>query len=193
VRFRVNHWIETHSTLADDGTMNSTSLAGGLLTFTPNKTESSYLYEQIPCTAATTQGFDLLSFAIKGPEAASVSLELQTQANCSTGTNAYTSYYYTVNGLSGSLETVTVPLSSWTGANLDAIVGVLFFGFSKGMTGTDNVWQIDNIALLCKAGGSIPPLPTPTTSEAGGGKSNITPACILVLCSVNQGEALLPP
>lgn len=153
--------------------MNSTSISGGTLTFTPNTTETSYLYEQIPCTSASTQGYDLLSFAIKGPEAASVSLELQTQTNCTTGVNTYSSFYYTVNGLSGSLETVTVPLSSWSGANLDAIVGVLFYGFSKGMTGTDNVWQIGNIALLCSNGGTIPPLPTSSTSPSpGGGKSN---------------------
>jgi hypothetical protein len=146
----------------DDGTMNSTSVAGGTLTFTPNTTDTSYLYEQFPCEAATTQGYDTLSFSIKGPEAASVSLELQTQTDCNSNTTTYTSYYFTVNGLTGSLETVTVPLSSWQGANLDAIVSLVFYGFSEGMTGTDNVWELASISLTC----STAPPPTSTSSSS---------------------------
>ncbi|KAI1841361.1 hypothetical protein JX266_012442 [Neoarthrinium moseri] len=185
---------------SDDGTMNSTSVTGGVLTFTPNSTATSYMYEQFPCTAAKTQGYDLLSFSIKGPEAASVSLELQTQPNCGAATDSYTSYYYTVNGLAGSMETITVPLSSWTGANLDAIVGVLFYGFSKGMTGTDNVWQIDNIALLCSAGAPVPPPPggpttSPTTTSAPGvpGPTTVTVTSTVIVTPTSTSNPWITP
>ncbi|ORY59634.1 uncharacterized protein BCR38DRAFT_445082 [Pseudomassariella vexata] len=103
--------------------------------------------------AATGQGYDALTFTIKGPEAASVSLELQTQANCEANTTEYTSSYFTVDGLTGQTQTVSVPLSVWTDANLDAVVGIIFYGFSAGLTGTDKVWQMDNIILQCSTPG----------------------------------------
>jgi len=112
-------------------------------------------------------GYDRVSFAIKGPEAASVSLELQTKSNSTAPT--YQSYYYTVNDLSGSLQTINIPLSSWTGANLKSVVGLLWYGFSAGLTGQDNKWQLDTLQLLC-AGVAAPgdpvvtPTLTPTTS-----------------------------
>jgi hypothetical protein len=145
--------------------MNSTELSGDVLTFTPNTTATSYLYEQFNCTTAATLGFDTLAFNIKGPRAASVSLELQTQANCADDPSNYTRHYFTVNGLSGNLQTVTVPLSSWTGANLDSIVGVIFYGFSKGMTGTDNIWQLESLSLVCSLGAAPPPVPPTSTTS----------------------------
>lgn len=142
--------------------MNSTSVDGGLLTFSPSETVESYLYEQFGCTAALDQGYNILSFDIKGPAAASVSLEIQTQPNCDPATTEYNSTYFTINGLTGTLETIQVPLSSWSGANLNGVIGFLWYGFSKGLTGSDNVWQLDNVQLLC--GGAAPPPPPPTTT-----------------------------
>lgn len=143
--------------------MNATSVDGGVLTFTPSETVESYIYEQFGCTTAQSQGYDTLSFDIKGPEAASVSLEIQTQPNCDPGTTAYNSTYFTIDGLSGTKETIKVPLNSWPDANLNAVIGFLWYGFSKGLTGTDSVWQLDNVQLLC--GGT--PAPPPPTTDPG--------------------------
>ncbi|KAK7996947.1 hypothetical protein PG989_004987 [Apiospora arundinis] len=161
-----SHWNESLNNLegatSDDGTMNTTSVDGGLLTFTPSETVESYIYEQFGCTTALDQGYNVLSFDIKGPAAASVSLEIQTQPNCDPATTEYNSTYFTINGLSGTLETIQVPLSSWPDANLNGVIGFLWYGFSKGLTGADNVWQLDNVQLLC--GGAPPPPPPPPTT-----------------------------
>ncbi|KAI1775744.1 hypothetical protein F4818DRAFT_386871 [Hypoxylon cercidicola] len=132
---------------SDDETMSSTSTEGGMLTFTPKDIEVSYLYEQFDCLDTVAFGYDYLSFNIKGPEAASVSIELQTVSECSA--EGYESFYYTVDGLSGSLETINIQLDSWAGANLNGVVGVLWYGFSAGLTGADNEWQLDNVQFLC--------------------------------------------
>lgn len=161
--------------------MNATNTDGGILTFTPNNIDVSYVYEQFDCLDAVTLGYDSISFTIKGPEAASVSLELQTKANCSAAD--YQSYYYTVDGLRGSLQTINIPLSSWTGANLKSVVGLIWYGFSAGLTGTDTQWQLDNFQLLC-AGVPPPGDPTatptstpgtPTTTSSGGVTTTVTP------------------
>ncbi|KAI1099361.1 hypothetical protein F4804DRAFT_86031 [Jackrogersella minutella] len=151
---------------SDDQTMNSTSTDGGILSFTPNNIDVSYIYEQFECFDSVAQGYDSLSFNIKGPEAASVSIELQTASDCASS-DEYQSFYYTVDGLSGSLQTINIPLNSWVDANLNGVVGVLWYGFSAGLTGTDNQWQLDNIQFLCAA---VPPpedpVPEPTSEPA---------------------------
>ncbi|KAI0854042.1 carbohydrate esterase family 4 protein [Daldinia vernicosa] len=152
---------------SDDQTMNTTSTDGGILTFTPNNIDVSYIYEQFDCLDTVALGYDSVSFNIKGPEAASVSIELQTVAECSS--TEYQSFYYTLDGLSGSLQTINIPLNSWEGAGLEGVVGVLWYGFSAGLTGTDNEWQLDNVQFLCA---DVPPpedpeppvvTPVPTT------------------------------
>ncbi|KAI0380388.1 carbohydrate esterase family 4 protein [Hypomontagnella monticulosa] len=132
--------------------MNSTAIDNGVLTFTPNNIEVSYIYEQFNCLDSVATNYDSISFNIKGPEAASVSIELQTVTDCSA--TEYQSFYYTVNGLSGSLQTINIPLNSWEGANLQGVVGFLWYGFSAGLTGTDNEWQLDNVQFLCA---DVPP------------------------------------
>ncbi|KAI5923577.1 hypothetical protein F4810DRAFT_199635 [Camillea tinctor] len=163
-------WVEGVNVLngatSDDATMNVTNTNGGVLTFTPNNIDVSYIYEQFECLNAATQDYSSLSFSIKGPEAASVSLELQTKEDCAD--EEYQSFYYTVDGLSGSLETVDIPLSNWVDANLDAVVGVVWYGFSAGVSGTDNEWQLDDVQFICA--GAEPPEPPddppePTTTE----------------------------
>ncbi|KAI1497886.1 hypothetical protein F5X99DRAFT_432625 [Biscogniauxia marginata] len=154
---------------SDDATMNSTNTDGGILTFTPNNIDVSYIYEQFECLDTIAQGYNSLSFSIKGPEAASVSLELQTKENCTS--EGYQSFYYTVDGLSGSLQTVDVPLSNWVEANLNSVIGVVWYGFSAGVSGTDNEWQLDNVQFLCAGieppgDPPEPPIePTPTDTE----------------------------
>lgn len=140
--------------------MNATSTDGGVLTFTPNNIEVSYIYEQFNCLDVLAHGYNSLSFNIKGPEAASVSIELQTVSECSA--EDYQSFYYTVDGLSGSLQTVNIPLNSWTDASLNGVVGVLWYGFSAGLTGSDNQWQLDNVQFLCT---DVPPPENPAPPE----------------------------
>ncbi|OTB01103.1 carbohydrate esterase family 4 protein [Hypoxylon sp. CI-4A] len=140
--------------------MSATSTDGGILTFTPKDIDVSYIYEQFNCFDSIAQNYDSLSFNIKGPEAASVSIEIQTVSDCSGA--EYQSYYYTLDGLSGSLQTINIPLNSWTDANLNGIVGFLWYGFSAGLTGTDNEWQLDNIQFLCA---DIAPPEDPTPVE----------------------------
>ncbi|KAJ3566133.1 hypothetical protein NPX13_g7253 [Xylaria arbuscula] len=132
---------------SDDATMNSTSLSAGVLSFVPNNQDVSYIYEQWECIDTEELGYDSISFTIKGPAAASVSLELQTKDDCDA--TEYQSYYYTLNGLTGSLQTVSIPLSNWPNASIWGTVGFVWYGFSAGLTGTDNQWQLSNFTLLC--------------------------------------------
>lgn len=125
----------------DDSTMTSVSASGGFLTFTPNA--NSYFYETLACQATKTDGLDAVSFSLQGPAGGSANLEIQTSESCSA--SVYTSYYYTVPELTGSLQTISVPLSSFTGANLDSVRGFVWYGFSA----LDVAWQIGEIELVC--------------------------------------------
>jgi hypothetical protein len=122
------------------------SAASGALVFTPKT--NSYFYETMTCQAANTNVYDSISFSIKGPAGGSVSLEIQTTASCSQ--TAYTSKYHTVTGLTGAVQTVTIPLKSFTGANLNAITGFVWYGFSK----LNVAWQVDDIQFVCSASGT---------------------------------------
>ncbi|KAI1113395.1 hypothetical protein F5Y14DRAFT_213916 [Nemania sp. NC0429] len=142
-------------------TLDLTSTGDDKLTFVPTHKDVSYVHEQFECMDAVALGYDGISFTIKGPEAASVSLELQTKADCSA--TEYQSHYYTINGLSGALQTINVPLSSWPGANFNGVVGLVWFAFSAGTAETDNKWQLDNVQLLCN--GVTPPSVSPSPVE----------------------------
>ena len=153
----------------------------GVLNFEPIDIDTSYLYEELLCVDAAAAGFAGLSFRIRGPESASVTLELQTRESCEGGGDDdedddddddgekrkvkvkrqedYTSSYYTVNGLSGDLEEVVVPFDSWPEAQLGGVVGVVWFGFSAGREDGDNAWQLDDVKLSCSA--EPPPEPEP--------------------------------
>lgn len=136
---------------SDDGSMTSLSASGGKLQFTPKA--GSYFYETFPCQAATTQGYNTLKFDVKGPAGGSITLELQTKSACSAG--SYSSSYYGISGLTGSTQTISVPLSNFSGANLNAISAIVWSGFQTGAQ-----WQMDNVKLGCGGGQS----PTSTSS-----------------------------
>ncbi|KAI0391999.1 hypothetical protein F5Y17DRAFT_382876 [Xylariaceae sp. FL0594] len=205
-----NTWADGVNTLkgatSDDATLNSTNTSNGILTFTPANIDTSYIYEQFDPIDALSLDYNAISFAIKGPEAASVSIELQTRAVNSSSTDpGYESYYFTIDGLAGSLQTVNVPLSSWKSANLNSVVGVLWYGFSAGVTGLDTEWQLDNLQLLC-AGLPAPgdpvvtptPTPTPTTSAStvstptstsnSGGGGGVTTVTVTVTPTTTTGR-----
>lgn len=125
--------------------MSTISSAGGVLSFTP--TSSSYFYETFSCQAATSNGYNSIQFTVKGPAGGSLALEIQTKASCSATT--YTSYYYAVSGLTGNTQTVTVPLSSFAGANGNAVTAFVWSGFTTSTT----PWQLSNVQFGCSATG----------------------------------------
>ena len=126
---------------SDDGTMTSISATGGVLSFKPKS--GSYFYETFPCQQATSNGYNSVTFQIKGPAGGSATFEIQTKTACSAG--IYTSKYISLTGLTGNSQTITVPLSQFTGANANAVQGFVWSGFSS----TTATWQLSNIAFGC--------------------------------------------
>jgi peptidoglycan/xylan/chitin deacetylase (PgdA/CDA1 family) len=109
---------------------------------------NSYFYETFECQAASSNGYDAITFLIKGPAGASLTFEMQTKSACSA--DAYKSYFYPVSGLTGTTQTITVPLSSFAGANANAITSFVWSGFSTVST----TWEFGKIQLACSAGSS---------------------------------------
>lgn len=142
-----------NSWTSDDGSMASIKASGGVLSFTPKS--SSYFYETFPCQQAKSNGYNSVTFQIKGPAGGSATLEIQTKTACSA--TAYTSKFIQLSGLTGSLQTMTVPLTQFAGANLDAVQGFVWSGFSS----TTSAWQLSNIAFGC--GGAVA---SPSVSKA---------------------------
>ncbi|KAF1833385.1 glycosyl hydrolase [Decorospora gaudefroyi] len=131
----LNEWT------SDDGSMTSISASGGVLSFKPKS--SSYFYETFPCQAASNNGYNSVTFQIKGPANGYATLEIQTKTSCSAG--SYSSKYISVSGLTGNTQTITVPLSQFSGANTNAITGFVWSGFSS----TSTTWQLSNVAFGC--------------------------------------------
>ncbi|CAN9228835.1 unnamed protein product [Alternaria alternata] len=133
---------------SDDGSMSSISASAGVLSFKPKA--GSYFYETFPCQAASTNGYNSVSFQMKGPAGGSATLEIQTKTSCSATT--YTSKYVSITGLTGNTQTINIPLSQFSGANANAVTGFVWAGFSS----TTATWQMSNIAFGCgsSAGGS---------------------------------------
>lgn len=97
--------------------MASASAANGKLSVVPNA--DSYFYETFTCQAASSDGYNAITFHVKGPVGASFTLEMQTKSACSVST--YQSYFHQISGLTGVSQTIRVPLSAFTGANVNAV------------------------------------------------------------------------
>ncbi|KAH6713323.1 carbohydrate esterase family 4 protein [Leptodontidium sp. MPI-SDFR-AT-0119] len=142
---------------SDDGTTTNikADIASKVITFTSKA--DSYFYTTFACEQATTDQYNAITFPLKGPAGANFQLELQTSTTCSAST--YKSYYKSLTGVTGAVQTYTVPLSSFTGANLNAIKSILFESFS-----VNDAWQIGAIQLVCAnaPSTSVPP----STSKA---------------------------
>ncbi|KAK1518937.1 glycosyl hydrolase [Colletotrichum costaricense] len=126
---KLNSWT------SDDGSMSKIAITNGALTFTPKADTTSYFYETLGCVKATTQGYKALSLSITGPKDASMLLEIQSRTSCSD--NTYKSQWVTISGLTGSQQTVTISLSSFTEANLDAITGFVWSTYSQFSSNTN--------------------------------------------------------
>lgn len=135
------------------------NVAAKKLTFTPKA--GSYFYTTFgSCVAATTEGYNAITFPFKGPAAGtSFSLEIQTGSSCAS--TAYTSHAFTVSGLTGATQTITVPLSSFGGANLNVIKAIVWGGFSR----TGSAFELGQTNFVCVSGGggTTPPPTQPTT------------------------------
>ncbi|KAL3424054.1 hypothetical protein PVAG01_03335 [Phlyctema vagabunda] len=130
----------------------------------------SYFYTTFSCLAATTNKYNAFTFPIKGPVGAKVTLELQTSSSCST---AYKSYTFDVTGLTGSMQTITVPLSKFTGANPNAIQGLVFGTFS-----INGAWEIGQTQLVCQNSAAGSTTISSTTSKPSSASKSITPASV---------------
>ncbi|KAK3398833.1 glycoside hydrolase/deacetylase [Sordaria brevicollis] len=152
-------WVEGTNNLnwpnGDDGSMSSIAAAAGKVQFIP-KDSGSYFYESFSCQQAITTGYGGIQFTLQGPAGGSVALELQTSASCN-DTGSYTSSYNIITGLTGSQQTIDMPLIGFdNNPNYDAIVGLVWSEFSQ----TNSIWSIGNIKLTCGA------VAAPTTTTA---------------------------
>ncbi|KAL5392163.1 hypothetical protein DPSP01_000683 [Paraphaeosphaeria sporulosa] len=125
---------------SDDSSMQSISAASGVLSFTPKA--NAYFYETFTCQAASGNGYNSVQFTIKGPKGGSLNLELQTKTSCSATT--YKSAYVAVTGLTGNTQTITLPLSQFSGANANAVSSIVWSGFSS-----NTAWQLSNVQFGC--------------------------------------------
>ncbi|KAJ4305927.1 hypothetical protein N0V90_001460 [Kalmusia sp. IMI 367209] len=155
---------------SDDSTMKSISASAGVLSFTPESTSTSYFYETFSCQAASSNGYSSVQFSIKGPQGGSIALELQTKSSCSA--SGYTSYTTTVSGLRGSMQTISVPLSQFSGANANAITGLVWSRFSS-----TSGWQLSNVQFGCGgAASSASTSSTKVVSSASATKDAVSTA-----------------
>ena len=139
--------------------MTSISAANGVLSFKPKS--SSYFYETFDCQAATTNNYTSIQFTIKGVSGGSGTLEIQTKSACSA--SSYSSYYTQFTGLTGNTQTITIPLSQFSGANGNAITGFVWSGFSS----TTATWQLSNIQFGCGGStGAVSSTARPSTASA---------------------------
>ncbi|KAF2421204.1 polysaccharide deacetylase [Tothia fuscella] len=126
---------------SDDGSLLSSSAANGILTFNPKF--NSYIYENIPCQEAKSNGYTSIQFNLKGSPGASMTLEMQARASCAAP--SYQSYWYTLNNITGSTQAVTVPLVDFPGLNSNAITAFVWSSF-KNVTSS---WELSNIQFGC--------------------------------------------
>ncbi|KAG9658724.1 polysaccharide deacetylase, partial [Aureobasidium melanogenum] len=121
--------------------MSSARATNGKLSVVPNA--DSYFYESFACQTALSNGYNAITFPVKGPAGGSLTLEIQTKGACSA--DAYQSHFYTVSDLTGTTQTITVPLASFSGANSNAITSFVWSGFS----GLSAIWEFGKIQFVC--------------------------------------------
>ncbi|KAJ6441422.1 Chitin deacetylase-like protein 10 [Purpureocillium lavendulum] len=127
----------THRNNLDDGSMASMSASGGILSFTPKS--GAYYYETFPCQALQTDSYSHIQFDIKAPASgAAMTATLKWASSCSVTTGTKTSFR--VTGLTGAWQNLRIPLTSFSGANLNAALSLIIESFSL-----NQQWQLDKI------------------------------------------------
>ncbi|OAA68339.1 Glycoside hydrolase/deacetylase, beta/alpha-barrel [Niveomyces insectorum RCEF 264] len=131
-----------NSPASDDQSMASISAANNVLKFTP-RDGNSYFYESFPCVQAKSQGYGGLQFTITYPAGTDFTLEAQTRTSCNAAN--YTSEWFTISGLSGTQQVVTLDLNVYETSNLDAITGFVFASFSK-----VGAYTLSDLRFVCR-------------------------------------------
>lgn len=157
---------------SDDASMASISASGGILSFTPKS--GAYYYETFPCQALQTDLYTHVQLEIKAPASgAAFTAQLKWASSCSATTSTKTSYR--VTSLTGSWQTVRIPLSSFTGANLNAALSLTIESFSS-----TQQWQLDKVSFVC---GQRPTTTTLTSTTLTTSKSSTTTQPTSTSCS----------
>ncbi|KAI9722914.1 MAG: hypothetical protein M1812_001362 [Candelaria pacifica] len=151
---------------SDDGSCTTlkADTANKKITFKANANCYFYTTFPDPCEKASTDGYNGLTFSVKAPASgSSLRVEIQTSTTCS-ATAAAKSYYFTVSGLTGNTQTVTIPFSQWAGANAASVKSFVFEEFSN----TSGTWEIGQTSLVCgsSSGGSSSIIVTSTTKSS---------------------------
>ena len=134
--------------------MTSSTENGGRVNLVPQN-KDSYFYEFLQCTAARTEGYGYVSFSLQGPAGGSVAVEIQTKESCDA--QNYTSSYSVVENLTGDLQNIKLPFSSFEPEiNPDAVNAVLWTQFTGESTGT---WTLGRPQFVCQKE------PTPTNGK----------------------------
>lgn len=151
---------------SDDKSMRTVQASGNILTFRPKASPPSYFYETLGCQKASSSGHNSVIFTIKAPKDATATLEMQHKTNCDAGT--YSQSFVALGPFTGATQTITIPFTQFSGANANAITGLVWSTFSS----TTASWQISNIRFGC---GSTAPSPTP--SAIASGKVSVDGSC----------------
>jgi peptidoglycan/xylan/chitin deacetylase (PgdA/CDA1 family) len=148
--------------------MSSITASSLILGFKPKA--SSYFYESFACQAASSTGYSGIQFTIEGATSGSMAVELQTKSACSAG--SYNSYYYQVTGLTGNTQTISLPFSSFAGANGNAVTGVVWSAFSS----TTTTWQLSNVGFACSgtSAGTSPTTSAPSSIRSSSAVRSIS-------------------
>ncbi|KAK8172063.1 polysaccharide deacetylase [Phyllosticta citrichinensis] len=186
-----SNWSSNNNALgswtSDDGTMSKISAASKTLTFQPKS--DSYFYESFACQTAPQNGYDSLSFSVKGPAGGSLTLELQYKASC-TATGQYQSVFYPVSGLTGQTQTITVPWSKFGGGNPSAIFAFSWSAFSS----TTSSWELSQIQFGCSGKAPVSSSVNPVSSSAKPSSSIVSssgkPSSSVVLSSGKPSSSI---
>ncbi|KAK1979370.1 hypothetical protein LZ30DRAFT_597012 [Colletotrichum cereale] len=145
---------------SDDGSMSNITLARGVLSFTPKPDPPSYFYETLGCYQAASRGYKALTLTVKGPKDASFMVEIQSKQACTD--QEYKSQWVVVSGLTGSTQTVSIALSSFTDASLDGIVGFVWSTYTQ-----FSDYKFSNLQLTCNDATSSSLPVAPSTISTG--------------------------
>ncbi|KAI0998290.1 hypothetical protein K3495_g9906 [Podosphaera aphanis] len=136
--------LSSNTITFDDGTTSDFKAisAENKISFTPID-NLSYVFTRFPCFEASNGGYDALNISIKAPiDGASIKIELQASTSCST--SRYTEYFTTLTGLTTDMQTYSVPLNAFQGANLNAIQSIVYQEFTPGE------WEIGASQFSCE-------------------------------------------
>ncbi|KAH6884881.1 polysaccharide deacetylase [Thelonectria olida] len=158
---------------SDDASMASISASGGILSFTPKS--GAYYYETFPCQALQTNSYTHVQLDIKAPvSGAAFTAELKWASSCSVTTTTKTSFR--VTSLTGGWQTLRIPLTSFSGANLNAALSIVLGSFSS-----TQQWQLDKVSFACGQGPTTISECTSTTTATS--KSSTTTQSTSASCS----------